>query len=106
METQLFLKSGHQTELPGLNKREFTSDMLVSIDDLWANQPTLDEETLNIKLKGKKLSACYVVGFNGKKILIDGHHTVIAKKLNGQNKLWVKFLDLNQKETITNQNNH
>lgn len=95
MKTAGFLKWGHGENLPIFGKNDFKSFRFVSISDLFANQEFIDSKVLNIKLSGKNMSVCYVVEFNEKKILIDGHHTVIAKKLNGLRKVKAMFLNLN-----------
>lgn len=103
MKTGDFLNFGHNEELPPLNPKEFSFTVFVRINDIWANQPSIDSECLKHKIKGKNLSICYVAKKNGKHILIDGHHTVIAKKLNGRQKVRVKFIDLDLNPLTTKQ---
>jgi len=94
MFTEAFLKYNHGEIIPPLNPGQFDKAKMVKIGDLWANQSLIDNKTLTLKMKGKNLSVCYVLSVNNKFILIDGHHTVIAKKLNGQQKVKVMFLAL------------
>lgn len=95
METKNFLKWYHSEILPSFGKDDFLINKVVKINSLYANQPLIELEALNRKLKGKNLSICYVVEYNNKQILIDGHHTVIAKKIKGNTKVKVKYLKLN-----------
>jgi hypothetical protein len=88
MLTELFLKK-HSENLPPMNKNQFKEVKFISVNDIYANQKEIDSKVLNEKLKGKNLSTCYVAVFNGKNILIDGHHTVISKILNGKRKVKV-----------------
>lgn len=94
METYAHLKS-HDLELPLFGKQDFSKFKIVDISDLHANQKNIDLACLERKLKGKGLSVPYIVEYKEKLILIDGHHTVIAKKLNGQKRIKALFLQLN-----------
>ena len=87
MLTELFLKSNHGEDLPAMNKSQFKEVRLIGTKELFANQKEIDSDVLNEKLKGKNHSICYVAISNEKNILIDGHHTVIAKILNGNSKV-------------------
>lgn len=96
LETRLFLKYNHLVNIPALNKVNFKNTIFIKIDELWANQRLITTEVLNQKLRNKNLSTCFVVKYMDKKILIDGHHTVISKKINGRNRVKVKYLDLDE----------
>lgn len=89
MLTELFLKPNHGENLPAMNKSQFKDVRFINPKELFANQKEIDSKVLNGKLKGKNHSICYVAISNGKMILIDGHHTVIAKLLNGKRKVKV-----------------
>lgn len=65
-------------------KEDYHKIGYIKIDDVIPNQVELDIECLQRKIKGKGLSFPHVLLYNGKTILMDGHHTVIAKKINGQ----------------------
>jgi hypothetical protein len=86
MKTAQFLKQ-HTEVLPIMGPHEFTETKIISVFDLYANQEEINGDHLKKKLKGKNDSVCYVAIFNGKYILLDGHHTVIAKMLNGKSKI-------------------
>ncbi len=100
MKTSIHLKT-HNLTLPLFGKNDFKEFKTVTICDLHANQENLDVDCLNLKIKGKNLSIPYVVKFFDKLILIDGHHTVVSKKINGQKKVKVLFLKLETVDTIT-----
>lgn len=95
MYTKAFLKSDHNENIPAVGKKDFTQTKFIYISDLYANQELIDSKVLNYKLLGKNLSQLFVIEFNNKKILIDGHHTVIAKKLNGNKRVKCKYLKIN-----------
>lgn len=92
MFTQLFLKQNHGEIIQGISKEQFTSTRFINTNELYANQPEIDSKCLNEKLKGKNHSILYVYEINDKKILIDGHHTVISKILNGKRKIKALYL--------------
>jgi len=73
------------------NREDFNEVKVININDLHPNQWTIDEECLKRKIKGKNLSLVYVVYIRGIYVLIDGHHTVVAKLLNGQKKVKCKL---------------
>lgn len=80
-----FDKVDFTSDLGAISKGLFTSSKRLKIADLTARQTEVDGGTLNLKLKSCKYHTMpYVVLFNGANILIDGHHTVIAKKLKNQ----------------------
>lgn len=92
-----YLKGPHNEDLfdgKGFSWSDFKKNKIVKISDLYANQIALDPAALALKRKGKNLTTPMVVRKNNKLILIDGHHTVIAKKLNGSENVKVKYLDL------------
>ena len=92
-----YLKGPHNEDLfdgKSFGMVDFNKNIIVKISDLYANQMALDPEALALKRKGKHLTMPMVVRKNNKLILIDGHHTVIAKKLNGSEKVKAKYLDL------------
>ena len=78
-----------------IGKHSFVSIKKIEINQLIANQEYIDKDVLKIKIKGKQLTIPYVLNYNNKLILIDGHHTVIAKKINGQKFIMCKFLKRN-----------
>ncbi len=94
MLTSEWLKYGHGLELPSMGKNDFNRVKLVSIDALWANQHEVDDTIIANKRKGIGFTMPYVVSYMGKLILMDGHHTVIAKRLNGRVKVYAFFLEL------------
>ena len=83
MNTNQFLKS-HNELLPIVGKDSFNKAKIINISELHFNQDTVDPDVVLYKKRTKKFSICYVIIINGKKILIDGHHTVIAKILSGK----------------------
>lgn len=94
MKTSDFLKYPHNfhNEMPSFGKSDFSIFKIILISELWTNQPEVNDEVVRVKMKGKNLTTPYVIELKGKLILIDGHHTVIAKKLNGQTKIKAMFL--------------
>ena len=67
-----------------ISMKDFKTVKRVRICDLTPNQPHVDMDVVEMKQKGKGLTMPYVLEYNGKLILMDGHHTTIAKMLNGQ----------------------
>lgn len=67
-----------------LRKEDFKDKKRVKIDDLTPNQYFVNSESIQLKRRGKNLTTPFVGLYKGVYILFDGHHTVIAKKLNGQ----------------------
>lgn len=84
----------HNEDLPVFGKSDFKNTKLVKVKNLYANQPVIDPSVLAYKLKGQKLSQIYIVNYNQKDIVIDGHHTVVAKIINGQSKVKANYLIL------------
>jgi hypothetical protein len=67
---------------------DFKMFFMVPIDQLHPNQLNIDMEVVNRKRKNARLnSTLYVVFQGGDLVLIDGHHTVAAKILNGIKKV-------------------
>ena len=96
MKTANYLQHDHglHNEMPNFGESDFSAFKMVLISDLWANQEEVQPEVIDVKRRGKNLTIPYVVNLKGKLILIDGHHTTIAKKLNGQKKIKAMFLQL------------
>jgi len=70
----------------------FTNTKMIDIDSLHPNQWTLDGECLARKIKNKSThSVIYVAFVKGVYVLIDGHHTVIAKQKSGQKRVKCKL---------------
>ncbi len=86
-------------QLPVLGKLDFKNIKVIDISVLLPNQSNVDYDVIEHKRKGKNLSKVYVVRKLDKYYIIDGHHTVIAKKLNGQKKVKTFFLDLNTRKS-------
>lgn len=78
------------TDLGDTGKGRFTEVKRVKIEDLHPRQQTVCGGTLNYKMKGKGLTTAYVVIHKDGNILIDGHHSVIVKKLKGQKFVYAK----------------
>lgn len=92
--TEAYLKPVNTLELftLGISKDCFTTTGILNISDLTPNQKTLDIQCLHLKIKGKlKFSTIQVLKYNGLNILMDGHHTVIAKLIKGQKKVKCKI---------------
>lgn len=82
-------------ELPAFRKSDFKEFKTISISkNIYTNQPTVQNSVIQTKRKGKNLTLPYVVEFKGDLLLVDGHHTIVAKKLNGQKKVRAMFLKL------------
>jgi len=71
-------------DLDVIGKADFTIYRRILISSLHPRQTELDENTLAIKVSGKNHTQAYVVCTPFKNILIDGHHTVAAKKIKGR----------------------
>ena len=74
----------NKMDLGDLGKGRFTVKKRLKIDELQPRQNQVSGGTLNYKLTGKGFTVPYVAVTESGNILIDGHHTVIAKKLKGQ----------------------
>lgn len=100
-----YLRPYHNEDLfadgnPEVRKDKFNGRKIVNIADLYPNQAEIDVDLVNNKQKGKLLKTPYVLKYNNKLILMDGHHTVIAKKLNGVTKVKVLFYDMDAEKNI------
>jgi len=84
----------HTEDLPVFGKEGFIKTKLVKVKNLYANQPHIDPQALALKLKGKNLTQIYIVNYNQKDIVIDGHHTTVAKIMNGQERVKALYLIL------------
>ena len=92
MKTTDYLKNVNQDfSFNTFGSGDYNKKGFVKIEDITPNQETLDEKCLKMKIKGKNLSLPHVLQYKGKNILIDGHHTVIAKKINGIKKVFCKI---------------
>lgn len=94
MQTTDFLLPLNE-EYISISRQHFSLNKFIEIDSLHPNQLIIDEECLKRKIKGENLSTVYVVRLNGRNILLDGHHTVIAKKIKGLKKVKCKFHIIN-----------
>lgn len=82
--SELLGKPVNCMDLGSITKGMFTKYKRVKIESLFPRQTYVEGETLNLKLSGKYFTVpCVAISPSGN-ILIDGHHTVIAKKLRGQ----------------------
>lgn len=93
MKTSNFFTYPHNLEVPCIGKSDFKCFKFICLDDLYTNHPELDEVALSEKVRGKNLTIPYVIKLRGIMILIDGHHTIAAKIINGQKKAKVMFID-------------
>jgi hypothetical protein len=75
-------------------RQDFKDKKLIEISSLYANQSTLDIECLALKVIGKNHTVPFVLNYRGINILIDGHHTVISKKINGKKQIKAKYLQI------------
>jgi len=75
-----------------VNRNDFNIKKRIKISDIKPMQERVDMKIVSNKQKGShKYSIVYVVEHNNNKILIDGHHTVIAKLLNGQKYIYCLY---------------
>lgn len=85
METQLIFNNPvNQVFVENLSKTDFVTRKRVAIEMLHPNQKYIDDSVLAEKIKGHNHTTPYVLCLNGINVLYDGHHTVAAKKINGQ----------------------
>jgi hypothetical protein len=82
--SELMGKPVNTLDLGSVGRGNFTIVKKVTISELEPRQTLVNGGTLNLKMKGKHWTQPCVVVTPNSKILIDGHHTVIAKKLRGQ----------------------
>jgi len=97
MKTSLFFSFPvpDKCVLPCFSKSDFKEFKMIDFNNIYTNQPEVVESVVKEKQKGKNLTIPYVVEIDGIKWLIDGHHTIISKILNGQKKVRVMYLKIN-----------
>lgn len=78
-------------DLGALGRGMFTQKKRFKIDELSPRQIYVCEETINYKMKGRWLTTPCIVVSKKETVLIDGHHTVIAKMLNGQKYVYALY---------------
>ena len=78
-----------------ISKRQFVVKRKIAIDTLCPNQKEVKPLLISHKRKGNQHTTPYVLIYKGYNILMDGHHTTIAKKLNGQKFIYALTLTLN-----------
>lgn len=77
-------------DIGDVGKGRFTAIRRISIASLYPRQTQIDDNCLADKIKGKYHTRAFVVVTRDKNILIDGHHTVAAKKIKGQKYIMAK----------------
>lgn len=97
--TSFFFKQYSESHDFKIGKSDFTRKKVIETSDLVATQVHLDGKTIADKLNNKNLSDIYVVEHDNVLYVIDGHHTVAAKKLKGKEKVKVYFLNYNEYES-------
>lgn len=80
----------------GINRNHFVKRKRVKINQLHPNQPEVDPEVILVKRKGRQLTIPVVLQYGTMFILLDGHHTVSAKKMNGQSYVYAKYLKIDK----------
>lgn len=85
-----FGKDVNTKDFGDLSKENFVGIKRIAISDLQPRQCDVSGEALNRKMKGLNHTTAFVVIAGNDKILIDGHHTVIVKKLKGQKFIYAK----------------
>lgn len=95
--TETYLNPVNKIELINLDisKSYFTEIKMINISDVTPNQTTLDIDCLNRKIKNIGLTDIYILDYAGFKIVLDGHHTIISKKIKGIKKVKAKYLKIN-----------
>lgn len=78
-----------------VSKRDFKEMKRIKISDLMPNQKLVEDWLIDKKRKGNGLTIPYVLVFRGNLVLMDGHHTTIAKKMNGQKYIYALTLTIN-----------
>ncbi len=81
---QLMGKPILDIDLGDTGKGRFADFKRIEITSLHPRQTHVSGGTLNYKMAGNGFTVPYVVISDQGNILIDGHHTVIVKKLKGQ----------------------
>lgn len=85
MNTEIIFNNPLSTDCIGdVGKGRFTARKRILISSLHPRQTFIDDDCLADKIKGKYHTCPFVVITKDKNILIDGHHTVAAKKINGK----------------------
>jgi hypothetical protein len=94
MKTSLFFNYPvpESVVFPCFSKKDFSEFKIIDFKDLHTNQPEVVDSVVQAKQKNKNLTIPYVAEINGIKCLIDGHHTIVSKILNGQKKVKVMYL--------------
>ena len=77
-------------DIGDVGKGRFTVKRRIPIASIHPRQTMIDDLCLADKVKGKYHTEAFVVITKDKNILIDGHHTVAAKKINGQKYIMAK----------------
>ena len=77
---------------PPIGKDDFILTKRIQISKLISNQEYINKETLERKIKGYDFTMPYVLEIENKFILMDGNHTVIAKKIRGQKYIYCLYL--------------
>lgn len=91
LTTCLFKKPLYTTDIIATHE-DFKVFVYVPIDELHPNQLNLDMDVVKAKRKNhSKNSTLYTVYQDGHLILIDGHHTVAGKMLDGIKKVKTLF---------------
>lgn len=84
MKTEVIFGNPLATDDIGdVGKGRFTITKRITISSLHPRQSMIDDNCLAVKLKSALWTKAFVVITKGKNILIDGHHTVAAKKMKG-----------------------
>lgn len=90
MTTENYLNIVNKIDLTKYNisKDLFNKTGFFNISELTPNQKTLDVDCLNKKITDAiPPSKIYILLIGDSKIILDGHHTVISKKLKGLKKI-------------------
>ncbi len=83
--------------IDGVSKADFTEVKRIKISTLTPNQLEVDGGTLNWKISGKGHTTPYVLITDKGNVLIDGHHTVIAKSILGSIYIYCKTYSVTTK---------
>jgi hypothetical protein len=86
----MFGKDVNTDDFGSIGKGNFTVTKRIKIDELQPRQTELCGGTLNYKMKGKGFTTAFVIIKGNDKVIIDGHHTVIVKKLKGYKFVYAK----------------
>jgi len=80
-------------EEPLMNRKDFKKFKYLEVSTLVATQDLIDFECLKRKMKGKDHSVIHVLRYENTNLILDGHHTAIAKMLRWKAKVRVKYLE-------------